>query len=512
MEKEIKNVAKNSLIITVILIISKMTGFLREFIVAIQLGATAESDVFKTASTMPQVFFSAIAAALVTTFIPIFSGIKNNKQEAVRFFNNVLNIIVILCTVLAVIAIFVSPQLVKLFAGGFKEDYYKITVNLTRVLMPSIIFLGISGLYTGYLQSYGNFIQPALTGIVANVVIMVGLIVFYKYFGLYAAIMSVFLGAVAQAYSQRPFMGKDYKYQFILDFKDKNVRKMMLLAIPILISSAVSQINLMVARNFASYLVEGSISVIDYASKFSTIINQVFIVSITTVIYPKLTEKNAQGDIRGFNDIVVKSVNIVLLVTIPLVFGLFSLSEPLIRLILEHGKFDRNATIVTSYCLKYLVFSAIGYSLIDILGKVFFAMKNTLTPMINGFILVVVNIAFIYLLGPVLKVNGIALATTLSVNILALILLIEVKIKIKSIKYKKIIITSSKMLISGIIMTIAVNLTYSFIKSILQDSNLNIFINMLISSLVGAFVYIVMLIILNVEDLFDLIKFKNKKG
>lgn len=318
-----------------------------------------------------------MAAALVTTFIPIFSEIKNDKEKAIRFFNNVLNIVIILCTFLSIIAIFVSPQLVRLFAGGFKGEYYDITVKLTRVLMPSIIFLGISGLYTGYLQSYGNFVQPALTGIVANIVIMVGLIVFYKYFGLYAAIVSVFLGAVAQAYSQRPFMGRDYKYIWIVDLTDKNVKRMMILSVPILISSAVSQINLMVARNFASYLVEGSISVIDYASKFSTIINQVFIVSITTVVYPKLTEKFSQNNIDEFNELVVKSVNIVFMVAIPLVFGLFSLSQPVIKLILEHGKFDRNATIVTSLCLKYLVFSAIGYSLIDMLGKVFCNEKYT---------------------------------------------------------------------------------------------------------------------------------------
>jgi putative peptidoglycan lipid II flippase len=510
-KKNIGSIAKYSMIITVLLVISKLTGLLREFIVAIQLGATAESDIFKTASTMPQVFFSAVAAALVTTFIPVFSDIKNNHERADEFFNNVLNIIILLCTVLSVVAILVSPQLVKLFAGGFQGDNFTTTVKLTQILMPSIIFLGISGLYTGYLQSYDKFVQPALTGIAANIAIIIGLVIFYRYYGLMAAILSVFVGAVTQAITQRPFMGKRYRYRFIINFKDKSVRKMMILAVPILVSSAVSQINLMVARNFASYLVNGSISVIDYASKFSTIINQVFVVSITTVLYPKLTEKFALNDIKEFKDLFVKSVNIVMLVSIPLIFGLAVLSEPVVKLLLEHGRFNSNATVVTAVCLKYLAFSAFGYSLMDILGKVFFAMKNTVIPMINGFILVGVNIVFILILGPIMKVNGIALATTLSVTILALILFIEIRKKLKGISYRVIFIGFIKMTLSGVVMAAAVFMCCRLLNMILPSNNIFLTLNIVASTILGVIVYIVMLIVLKVEELRELIKLKTKK-
>lgn len=510
-KKDIKTAAKYSIIITIILVISKMTGFLREFIVAIQLGATRESDIFKVASTMPQVFFSAVAAALVTTFIPIFSNVKSDKDEANKLFNNVLNIITILCVFLTIIGIIVSPQLVKLFAGGIKGQDFLLTVDMTRIMMPSIIFLGMSGLYTGYLQSYGKFIQPSLTGIVANIVIIIGLIVFYKYYGITAAIVSVFVGAIAQALTQRPFMGNDYKYKFYIDIKDPNVRKMLTLAVPILISSAVSQINLMVSKNFASNLVPGSISVIDYASKFSTIINQVFIVAITTVLYPKLTEKYAMQDYKGFRELFVKSVNMVVLVTIPLIFGLVALSEPIIKVILEHGKFDSNATEITSICLKYLAFSAFGYSLMDILGKVFFAMKNTFVPMINGFILVVVNILFVVILAPVMGVNGIALATTLSVTILALILFIELKARIKEVSYLKIFMNFIKMAISGFVMYEAVVLTYNMLYKLMPQSNLFIISNIIICTIIGASIYVIMLIILRVDEIKGLLKNKKLK-
>lgn len=509
-KKDAKDIAMYSLIITVILVVSKFTGFLREFVVAVQLGATAESDIFKTASTMPNVFFSAVAAALTTTFIPIFSSIKNDKEKADRFFNNVLNIIAIFCIVLSIIAVITSPLLVKLFAGGFKGQSFTATVKLTQILMPSIFFLGISGLYTGYLQSYGKFVQPAFTGIVANIAIIIGLVVFYKRYGLMAAILSVFAGAVTQALTQRPFMGKGYKYKFIVDFKDENVRRMMILSVPILISSAVSQINSMVSNNFASYLVHGSISILDYSSKISTIINQVFVVAITTVLYPKLTDKFAQNDLKGFKELFEKSVNMVMMVSIPLIFGLAVLSQPIIKLILQHGRFDSNATLATSSCLRYLAFSAFGYSLMDILGKVFFAMRNTVTPMINGFILVVVNIILIFVLGPFMGVNGIALATTLSVTILAFVLFIEIRKKLNVVNYRNIFISFLKMILSAAAMSAGVILCYKGLYMILPKNNMFLALNIAVSTILGAAIYAAMLIILKVGELSDLVKLKLK--
>lgn len=511
-EKGAKNFAKYSAIITGILVFSKFTGFFREWIVAYRFGATIDSDIFKAASTMPQLLFSAVSAALVTTFIPIFSSVKDDREEASRLFRNIFNTITIICIVLSILGIVISPVLVRLSAGGFEGEVYERTVRMTQILMPSMIFLGMSGLYTGYLQSYKSFIQPALTGIAANAVVIIGILVFYQY-GITAAVVSVMISSAAQAFMQRPYM-KGYKYKFYLDFKSPHLRKMLILAVPIIISSVVSQINLMVARNFASHLAEGSISVIDYAQKFSTLINQVFIVSITTVVYPSLTEKFAKNDMEGFKELIIKSVNLVLLVAVPLILGMASVSFPLIKLVFEHGKFDASATQATATCLQYLAFGALGYSITDILGKVFFASKDTVTPMINGFINVVLNITFIFLLVPRFGVQGLALATTLSTMLVAVILFFELKRKIKDIHYNKIFISFSKIAISGVVMAVLVYFSFKYSSLVFSaENNLNLAIRMGIAVLVGAVSYTAMLIVLKVEELQGLraMVFKRRK-
>lgn len=506
---EIKKFAKYSIYVTILLIISKLTGYIREFLIAVKFGATRESDIFKIASTMPTVLFSCIAAALVTAFIPVFAGIKRDRQKADEFFNNILNIILLICTMLAIIGIIFSPQLTYLFASGFKGKDFYTTVYMTRILMPSIIFLGISGLYSGYLQSYDIFLQPTIAAVVANVVIILGIILFYKY-GIISAIIATFLGAVAQAYTQRPFM-KGYKYKFHLNFKDKNVIRMLKLAVPTIISTAVSQINLMVGRNFASNLSAGSISIYDYAYKINSIINLVFITSITTVLYPSLTEKYATEKYDEFKEMILKSINLIIIVAVPFILGVFALSTPVIMLLLEHGKFDRNATIATSLCLKYISFSALGYSLIDIFSRIFYSTKDTVTPMINGFVNVGINVALIFILVPRFQIKGLALSTTLSTLIISTIMFIQIIRKIKYKRYYKNLITLLKTIFSGIVMAIIVSLAFKYMDNIIKGGNAILALKLIFLTLLGGSIYSLMLIALKVEEfkiLIDILKRK----
>lgn len=508
---KIKNVAKYSAMITVILILSKLIGTVREFLIAAQFGASRESDIFKIATRIPYLFYGCVGAALTTSFIPIFSSVKGDSKKANEFFNNILNILFIFCTILACFGVFFSPELTKSMASGFESEALNKTIFMTKISMPSIIFLTLSGLYTGYLQSYGVFLQPALTGIVSSIVVIIGILVFYKY-GIIAAVIAFFISSLAQMVIQRPFM-PNYKYKMYINFKDENVKKMLLLAIPTLISTAVNQINIIVASDYASRLAQGSISIVDYASKLSTLISQVFIASITTVFYPMLTEKFANKDKKGFEELFVKSVNIVIIIAIPLIFGLVALSTPVVKLTLEHGKFDSNATINTATCLKYLAFSAMGYSLIDILSKIFYATRNTVTPMINGFVLITLNIVLIIVLAPKFGIVGLALASTLSVTIIAIIMVIELKFKFKDIKFVKILQVFIKTLLAGIVMMFLVKISYGYLNGIfIKDNIMSLIIKISLATVVGAIVYVSSLILLKVREIEFLVHFRKAKS
>lgn len=510
MSIKIKNVAKYSAMIAMVLILSKLIGTIREFVVAAQFGASIESDIFKTATRVPYIFYASVGAALTTSFIPIFSRVKHDTKKANEFFNNILNILFVCSFILVLLGMVFSTQLTQTMVGGFNGDQIAKTVTMTQIAMPSIIFLTVSGLYTGYLQSYGIFLQPALTGIVSSIVVIIGVVVFYK-FGIIAAVIAFLISSVAQMVVQRPFM-PNYKYKMYINLKDENVRNMLKLAIPTLISTAVNQINVIVASYYASKLPLGSISVVDYASKLSTLVNQVFIISLTTVFYPMLTERFTQNDHKGFEELFVKSVNVVSIVAVPLVFGLAALSTPVVKLTLEHGKFDAAATLTTALCLKYLAFSALGYSLIDILSKVFYSTRNTVTPMINGFVLIALNLILIVLLAPRFGVVGLALASTISVSIVSIIMLVELKFKLKNVRFINITKVFGKSLIAGIFMVLVVSISYKYVNIFIpSDSTVLLAVKMLIVGVIGAACYAVSLALLRVKELEFILSFKALK-
>lgn len=494
---EMKNVAKYSVIITGLLILSKLSGFVYDFILAALFGATRDADIFRTSLQIPNSLYSAMAAALITSFIPVFANVKNDKEKANSFFNNILNILLVICIFIAAIGIVFAPFLTKLFAKGFEAEVFDRTVFMTRILMPSIIFLGISGLYAGYLQSYGTFIQPAITGITTNVIIIVGLLLFHNY-GIIAAVVSFFIGSIAQVLVQRPFM-KKYKYKPYINLRDEHVRKMLRLAVPTIISTAVSQISPMVTNSFASG-VEGNIAVLSYANKFSTIINQVFIISITTILYPTLTEKFALGEMDEFKKTVKRSINIVVIVAVPLVFGLASLSHPIIKVLLERGMFTAEDAELTSLCLKYLAFGALGYSLVDILSKAFYATKDTLTTMINGFVTVVMTVVYINIFGPIMGVGGLALSQALAIGTSAVILFIRLLTKVKDLEYKRIITTFLKTIAAGLIMAIVVTFAYGLLENILGQGKISMLIGILLSTTIGAVTYMGIMSLFKIDE------------
>lgn len=505
-----KNLAKYSAMISLILILSKIVGFVREMLVATQFGATRESDIFKTATRIPNLFYSVVAAALVTSFIPIFSSIKNDEKKANLFINNISNILFLLCAILSIIGIVFTPQITRMFVSGFNNEDFIKTYNMTRITMPSIIFLALSGLQQGYLNSYGIFLQPALTSIIASIIMIIGMLFVGKY-GIMAAILGFFLGAVAQVIFQIPFM-KNYKYKFYLNLKDENVKKILLLSLPVLVSSAVYQVNVIVDSTFASNLASGSMSIIDYASKVSTIINQVFIVSITTILYPMLTEKFTLGNKEEFKELIIKSINIVVIIVIPLIGGMIILSTPLVQLLLQHGKFNSNDTEITSLCLRVLALGTFGYSLIDILGKVFFSVKDTVTPMVNGFITVVLNILFIVIFVPRLGISGLATATTSSASIIAIIMILELKYKLKNIKYKAFINVLWKALVATVIMCLIVKVTYGYLGGLFsKETSVVLATKIGLELIIGIIVYVGSLYILRVKELESFIALKKRK-
>lgn len=512
-------VAKAAVGLMAATLIAKILGFGRELALASAFGASGTSDAFLVAMNIPNVVFTAIGTSLGTAFIPLYCEVnsKHGEKESIKFTNNVFNIVVLICLALSILGVIFTPEIVKVFAVGFKGETLSQAIYFTRVLIVGLVFLGMSYIMMAYLQVKENFIIPGLMPVPNNFIVIVTIIVSAK-INPNLLPWGALIGILAQFIFQLPFaMKKGYKYQPYINIKDENIKKMLWLIGPVLIGVAVNQINMIVDRTIASTLVEGSISALNYATKLNQFVMGMFILSISSVVYPLLSKLSSEDNKEKFNISITRSVNTVTLLVLPISVGAMILANPIVKLLFERGEFDARATQMTAVALVFYSIGMIGFGLRDILGKVFYSLQDTKTPMINGVIAMVLNIVlnFYFVKFTNMQLAGLAFATSISALVTIVLLFISLRRKIGQFGGKSIIVVMIKALISSIIMALITLLVYNSLGKFLGASFIMDAIKLFVSVGVGALVYGISVIVLKVDEInliIDKIKVKiNKK-
>lgn len=509
-------VVKYAASLMVVTILAKVIGFAREQVLSFAYGASMYTDIYVMAMNIPNVIFAAIGAALSTTFIPIYCDISENKgeKEAKKFINNILTIVFILCVIIAILCLVFTKPLLKVFAFGFRGETLSIAIDFTRILIGSIVFIGIANVLTSYLQVKNNFTVPGLISLPQNIIVIIAIILSIKQ-GPYVMVWGTLVGMSMQVLFQLPFAYKEgYRLKPRVDLKDKNLKKMLILTGPVLIGVAVHQVNTMIDRSIASTLVEGSISALNFADRLNSFVLALFITSIAAVIYPMLSKLSTSKNDEVFKDYIVKSSNSIILLVMPVAVGAIILSTPIVRLLFERGAFDETATNMTSIALAMYSVGLVAYGLRDITNKVFYSLQDTKTPMIYGVIAMGLNIVFNIILSQFMGHAGLALGTSLSAIICTILLYINLGKKIGNFGQVKIIKTAIKALIAAIIMGVITRFSYTYIDSLSEYSLINNIISLGSSILIGVIVYAVAIIILKVDEvniIKDIVKQKLKR-
>ncbi|RDY24308.1 murein biosynthesis integral membrane protein MurJ [Romboutsia maritimum] len=494
-------VAKAAVGLMLATLFAKILGFGRELALASAYGASNYSDAFLVALNIPNVIFLAVGTALSTAFIPLYCDIDSNlgKKESLKFTNNILNIVVVITLILTVIGVIFTEPIVKLFAVGFKGETLSIAVYFTRILILGLVFLGVSYIMTAFLQVKENFVIPGLMSIPFNLMIVVSIFLSLK-IGPDILAWGTLLGLSFQFLFQLPFAIKNgFQYSPYINVKDQHLTKMVLLIAPVLVGVAVNQVNTIVDRTLASTLVEGSISALNYATKLNQFVMGMFIISIGSVIYPLLS-KLSSTDENKFKKSIVQSINTVILIIIPISAGAIVLANPIVRTLFQRGEFDARATHMTALALIAYSIGMIGFGLRDILGRVFYSLQDTKTPMINGVIAMVLNIILNLILVRYMAHTGLALATSISALVTIVLLFISLRKKIGSFGGMSIIIVLIKSLVASIIMAIITLLVYNFTSSILGNNSIYEILKLGTAVLVGALSYGIVIILFKVKE------------
>lgn len=508
-------VLKSSIIVMVLVIAGKILAVLRDILIASRFGASYSTDIYMFSIGLIYLL-TGISYGVTTTFIPVQTEHIEaaDRKRNNDFVNNVLNISIIFTLLLTLTGFIFSQNIVKAFAPGFTKEavVFTASVNVTRIMLISLFFISIQSVLAGVLQAHKHFYIPAAMATCSNIIYIIYLVFFASRFGISGFAWATVLGFTVQFLINVPqYKILGYKYSFYIDIKDRELQKMLLLMLPVIVSTSTTQLNLFVNRYFATTLGEGAVSALDFSNKLNTLVDEVFATSIAMVIYPVLSTFAAQKNDHEYKKILVKSVNTVLLVMIPAAVAMAILRHPIVTVIFKRGAFDENAVKVTSGALLFYCPAMIANGTRGILNKAFYSMKDTKTPMVNSLIGIAVNALLSSVLLRYMKVSGLTLAASISIIITTVFLIRDLHKHMEDLGIKHIINCLLKVITSSSFMGIIIFLIDKTLSKNLGIGMKESLLSLLFSLIIGSSVYFISIHMFKVEEFIYVCRIVGKK-
>jgi putative peptidoglycan lipid II flippase len=399
---------------------SRLLGLVRTIVFARQYGTSPDLDAFFVAFRIPDLIFQLLAgAAIGAAFIPVFARVTSDEGAGAgwRLASNVMNLLFVATAAVATVGLLAAPVLVPLTAPGLGEEtgqeaeLTSLAVDLTRIMMISPVLFAISGMFMGILNARHHFLAPAIAPMFYNGAIIVGALITDD---MRVLAMCVVLGALLHLLVQVPALRLvGMVWRPFWDWQDRAVREVARLMGPRVIGLAAFHLNFVVATFFASTLVTGSISAINYAWLIVMTPLGLFGMAISTAVFPRMAEQAARDD-GEMPETLGQSLRMILFLTIPATAGLVVLAKPLTELFLAGGAFDDASTELVVGAIAFYALGLFAHSSIEILSRGFYAMSDTRTPVAFAVISMVLNVLFSLALVWSFGVEGLALSLTMA--------------------------------------------------------------------------------------------------
>ena len=525
-KKQINSITMAAALIALSSLASRFLGVVRDHILASQFGAGTTLDIYYAAFRVPDLIYNLIIlGALSAGFIPIFTNlikdfkcekdkegnISPKNKEAWDLANNILNYLFLGLGVLSIIGIIFAPALTRLITPGFSPAEQASTAALTRIMFLSPLFLGISGVLGGILQSFKRFMIYSLAPVFYNLGIIAGALFFVRWFGIYGLAYGVVLGACLHMAIQIPTVyNLGFKYKFQIRRHDRDTLRIGRMMIPRTLSLAISQINLVVVTALASNLASGSLAVFNFANNLQSFPIGIFGISFAIAAFPSLaaTAFDKEKLTANFS----QSFRQILFFIIPSTILIVALRAQIIRVVLGSGKFDWQDTILTMNTLGIFAVSLFAQATIPLLVRVFYARHNSRTPFYIGLFTVGVNTALALYLAPRYGVIGLATAYSID-NILNFILLwVWLSIKVGNLDIKRILRSVFKFIIAALAAGGAAQITKALIWPYADMTKFSgVFLQLVVSGAVGVFIYAFFCFLFNSEEFMDFVMALKKR-
>ncbi|MDY6903959.1 MAG: murein biosynthesis integral membrane protein MurJ [Thermodesulfobacteriota bacterium] len=431
---EKKRVTKATGIIGAATLLSRIFGYVRDMVLAGLLGAATASDAFFVAFRIPNLMRRLFAeGSLSIAFVPVFTGEiqANGREQAFEMARSAIRLLSVILVVVALLGVLFSPALVHVIGLGFADtpEKFSLTVSLTRIMFPYVIFICLVALCMGILNVLGHFAAPALAPVLLNIAMigsLWGAAVFTtdNLLRVKCLAWGVLAGGVLQLTLQAPFLVKQgLRFWQQARLYHPALKKVGVLMLPAIFGAAVYQVNTLIGTMLATMLPEGSVSYLYYADRLVQFPLGVFAISAATALLPSISRQAAVNDSDAIIDTFGYAMRLIFFISLPAMTGLIVLREPIVTLLFQRGEFGEQAAQLTAQALFYYAMGLWAFASVRIVVSTFYALSDTKTPVITAVISIAANAALsILLMGPMAHC-GLALATSIA-SMLNLIMLL----------------------------------------------------------------------------------------
>ena len=397
--EESGRILKNAGTITFFTFLSRILGAARDLVIAHVFGAGWITDAFVQAFTIPNVLRRLTAEGSMTlAFLPLYTEIreKNGLHSAKKFAAKTLGLVLGVTTILSGIGMIFSPQLVFIFAPGFvsSPEKFELSVLLTRIMFPYLIFISLVAWSMGILNAEGRFAPPAAAPIFLNIGMIGAALIISPMLNepIIGIGIGVLLGGIIQIIIQIPPLIKIG--QSIIPrnfFNDQNIHRLLGLLGPSLVGVAVYQINIVVLRNLASFMPAGQVTHYYNASRLSELTLGIFAFAITTAGFPELSKHTAEANWKKICSTVSFTMGMILFLVIPASFGLAFAAEPIVSMLYFHGEYTWEDVKITARTLQAFALSIPAVAMVRLQTSVYFSLKDSATPVKISLVSIVVT-------------------------------------------------------------------------------------------------------------------------
>ncbi len=426
MDTSQRQVARAAALVMVAFATSRLLGLVRQVVFGAYFGTGPEMDAYVAALRIPDaIFLVAAGGTLGSAFIPVFTGrlARQEQDDAWRLASAIITIVLGLLVPISLACIALAPWLIgTLVAPALAPEVQARAVALMRVMLLSPTIFGVSGIVMGVLNAHQHFLLPAVAPIVYNLGLIGGAVWGgLTSLGAMGPAIGMVVGATGHLLVQVPALiryGASFRPTFGL--ADPAVRQVGLLVMPRVLGMAAAQINLIVINNLASQLGPGAIASLDYAWHVMLLPQGVFAQAVGTAIFPTFSQQAALGQTPALRGTLTNALRTLIALTIPASVGMIALGGPLVAVMFQRGEFDAGSTEAVAFALSFFAIGLVGHSALELLGRAFYALRDTGTPALAAVAAVIVNAALGLMLPSIfarlgaIPLGGLALAAAIA--------------------------------------------------------------------------------------------------